>query len=464
MLTFGDPRNGSNGLSRREFLRVGGLALGSLALPQAAALQAAQQSALASGKSVVFLFCHGGPSQTETFDPKMTAPAGVRSATGERSTKLPGVTFGSTFERLADLADRLTIVRSFRSGKGNHDIKPIVCNDTAGANLGALYSRAVGANHPRTGMPTNAAVFPRAVDPDAQKENNNFGKFASAGELGAAYQPFVPGAGGQMQQAMELSMAADRLDDRRQLLHRLDQVKRRIDASNAAVSMAEMQQQAFDTILGGVSAAFDLSQEDPQTIARYDTAPLARPDQISRKWRNYNNYVDNAKTLGKLMLMARRLCEAGCGFVTVTTNFVWDMHADANNVGVEEGMQYMGLPLDHAVSAFIEDCHARGIADDILLVVTGEMGRTPKINSRGGRDHWGGLTPLLLSGGGYQHGQVIGSSSSDAAKPQSTPIDISHLVSTVMHTLLHVGELRIAQGMPEEVIKAAVAKPIPGLG
>ena len=158
MLTFGDPRNGRNGLSRREFLRVGGLALGSLALPQAALLQAAQQSALATGKSVVFLFCHGGPSQTETFDPKMTAPAGVRSATGERPTRLPGVTYGSTFERLANLADKLTIVRSFRSGNGNHDIKPIVCNDTAGANLGTLYARAVGANHPKTGMPTNAAI------------------------------------------------------------------------------------------------------------------------------------------------------------------------------------------------------------------------------------------------------------------------------------------------------------------
>ena len=103
-------------------------------------------------------------------------------------------------------------------------------------------------------------------------------------------------------------------------------------------------------------------KEDPQTIARYDTAPLVRPENIDKKWNNYNNYVDNAKTLGKLLLLARRLCEAGCGFVTVTTNFVWDMHADVNNAPVDEGMRYMGPPLDHAVSAFIEDVEARGLS------------------------------------------------------------------------------------------------------
>ncbi|MCA9175513.1 MAG: DUF1501 domain-containing protein [Planctomycetales bacterium] len=460
MLTISDPRRG---FSRRDFLRIGGLALGASALPSPAALQAAQQNALSTGKSVVFLFLHGGPSQTETFDPKMSAPSGVRSATGERATRLPGVTFGSTFERLANLADRMTIVRSFRSGNGNHDIKPIVCKDTGDANLGALYARAVGANRPDNGMPTNAAVFPRAVEPASQKRTSSFGNFVSTGGLGSAYQPFVPGAGGELQEAMRLSLSPDRLDDRRQLLGALGEVRRRLEHSQEAAGLERMQQQAFETILGGVADAFDLSKEDPKTIARYDTAPLARPDQISRKWNNYNNYVDNAKTLGKLMLLARRLCEAGCGFVTVTTNFVWDMHADVNNVGVEEGMQYMGLPLDYAVSAFIEDCKERGLSDDILLVVTGEMGRTPRINARGGRDHWGGLTPLLLSGGGLSHGQVIGTSTSDAGQPQSPPIEIPNLVSTIMHTLVDVGRLRIAGGMPAEVIKAGSAAPIPGL-
>ena len=116
--------------------------------------------------------------------------------------------------------------------------------------------------------------------------------------------------------------------------------------------------QALDTILRGISEAFDLSKEDPKTVARYDTAPLMRPEDISRHWNNYKNYVDNGKTLGKLLLLSRRLCERGAGVVTVTTNFVWDMHADVNNATVEEGMRYMGHPFDHAVSAFIEDLEA----------------------------------------------------------------------------------------------------------
>ncbi|MCA9032095.1 MAG: DUF1501 domain-containing protein, partial [Planctomycetaceae bacterium] len=144
---------GSRG-SRREFLRIGGLALGGLTLP--ALLQAQQalgETSLARPKSVVFLFMHGGPSQVETFDPKMNAPVGIASATGEVSTKLPGVTFGGTFPKLASLADLLSVVRSFTTGDGNHDIKPIVGKSTGGANIGSLYSRIVGANK-KNGMPT----------------------------------------------------------------------------------------------------------------------------------------------------------------------------------------------------------------------------------------------------------------------------------------------------------------------
>src|SRR6185503_2551530 len=176
-----------------------------------------------------------------------------------------------------------------------------------------------------------------------------------------------------------------------------------------------------------------------------------RPDQISRNWNNYPRYVDNAKSLGKLLLLARRLCEAGCGFVTVTTNFVWDMHADKNNAGVEEGMQYMGLPLDHALSAFVEDCEARGLRDKILLVATGEMGRTPKVNAKGGRDHWGGLAPLMLYGGGLNKGQVIGRSSRDAGAPASDPVSMQNLIGTIMHTVLDPAEVRVMRGLPMDV-------------
>ena len=457
---------GSGGLKRRDFLRVGSLGLGGMTLPGmlAADASAASKKSLLTGKSVIFLFMHGGPSQTETFDPKMTAPSGVCSATGEIDTAIPGVTFGSTFKKLAPLADKFSVVRSFRTGNGNHDIKPIVCPETFGANLGSLYSRIAGSNHPQTGMPSNTMLYPRAVDESRAKQTFNFGKFDATGPLGSAYAPFVPSGGGSLKKDMELRLSRARLDDRRGLLNGLDGIKRQIDASGSLAGLDQFQQQAFDTILGGVADAFDLSQEDARTVAAYDTSSLITPEQISKRWNNYKHYRDNAMTLGKLMLLARRLCERGCGFVTVTTRFVWDMHADVNNATMQEGMQYCGWPFDHAVSTLIQDIEARGLSDKILLVCTGEMGRTPKINDRGGRDHWGGIAPLLLYGGGLTHGQVIGQSARDAGSPASSPQDISNLVATIMHALIDVGELRTVVGVPDEVSRAiTAAEPIPGL-
>ena len=460
MLHFVDPCH------RREFLSVGSLALGGLTLPHllAGRAEAASGGSAVTDKSVIFLFLHGGPPQAETFDPKMDAPSGIRSATGEIPTTLPGVTYGATLEKLAKLAHKTTIVRSFKTGNGNHDIKPIVCRETLNANIGSLYASVVGTNHPATGMPTNVALYPRAVEPKSQPANMSFGRFGSTGTLSPAFAPFVPGSGGNAQEDLVLRLPRGRLDDRRLLLGGLDRLAREMDASGVMGAMDRFREQAYDTILGAVSSAFDLSKEDPRTVARYDTAPLVRPNQIRKKWNNYNNYVDNAKTLGKLLLMARRLCEAGCGFVTVTTNFVWDMHADQNNATVEEGMRYCGVPFDHAVSAFIEDLEARGLSERILLVACGEMGRTPKINNRGGRDHWGGLAPLLIYGGGLKMGQVIGRSTRDAGEPNSTPITNSHLVTTILQTLFNVGELRLEPGVSADVVKlASSGTPIPGL-
>lgn len=460
MLSFFDSTQRRN---RRDFLRVGSLALGGLSLPDLLATRAtaAGTNLAVKDKSVIFLFMHGGPSQTETFDPKMTAPAGVRSATGEVATSLPGVTFGGTFEKLAPLADKFSIVRSFKTGNGNHDIKPVVCRETVGANIGSLYARVAGTNDPVTGMPRNAALYPRAVDPETMPQILNFGDFASTGTLGNAYAPFIPGGGGSLQESMKLAIPRERLDDRKSLLSTLDRIQRKADASGELAGLDQFQQQAFDTIIGGIADAFDLSNEDPATVARYDTAPLVRPEKISTAWKNYERYVDNAKSLGKLLLMARRLCESGCGFVTISTNFVWDMHADQNNAGVEEGMQYMGVPFDHAVSAFLQDVEDRGLSDDILLVCCGEMGRTPKINARGGRDHWGGLAPLLLSGGGLNAGQVIGQSTRDASEPATEPITIPHLIATIMHTLLDVGLVRTMTNVPADVARVITgAEPI----
>ena len=399
-------RIGSDLTSRRDFSHgrrtcgTGGLSLSNLLRARAVA---AQQKLPITDKSVIFVFMHGGPSQIETFDPKMTAPAGVCSVNGEVATSLPGVTYGSAFPRLAARAHETTVVRSFKTGDGNHDIKPIVGKATGGANLGTLYARVAGGNRPHSGMPTNAILYPRAVDPATQPRIRQFGDFETAGPFGGAFSPFAPSGGGDLKSDLKIHLPMDRIDDRRHLLAGLDRIRRSLDSDEGMQGIDSLRQQAFDTLLGGVADAFNLSREDPAIVRRYDTAPLVRPDQISRRLHNYPYYVDQrARPWGKLLLLARRLCERGCGFVTVTTSFVWDMHADVNNAGVDEGMRYMAPPFDHAISAFLEDVAARGLSDRILLVCCGEMGRTPRINSRGGRDHWGDLA-LAVAGSGREN-------------------------------------------------------------
>jgi len=450
-------------LGRRAFLRAGALSLGGLSLPGLLAHAAAEPNRLLSGRSVILLFLHGGPSQFETFDPKMSAPAEIRSTTGEIATSIPGVTFGSTFPKLAQLADRLAIVRSFTTGDANHDIKPVVSRHTNGANLGSLFARVAGTSDPATGIPRTALLVPRSVDPTTGPELTQFGQFGSTGSLGAGFAPFVPGAGGNLQQDMQINLPVDRLTDRRTLLAGLDRVRFSLDTGGPAGAIDNLREQAFTTVLRGAAQAFDLTREDPRVVNRYDTAPLVRPDQINRKWNNYPHYVDNAKSLGKLLLLARRLCEAGCGFVTVTSNFVWDMHADVNNATCAEGMRYTGPPLDHAVSALVEDLAERGLSERILLVCCGEMGRSPRLNANGGRDHWGSLAPLLLAGGGLRMGQVIGQSTRDGGQPQTNPIGIPNLVATVLQRLIDPGELRTVRGVLAEVVQTATAEPIAGL-
>jgi hypothetical protein len=457
MLSVFDSRPG---YSRREFLRIGTLGLGGLSLPHllGARSLAAGNKPIATGKSVVFLFQFGGPSQFETFDPKMSAPDGVRSVTGETATPLPGVTFGSSFPQLARRANQLAVVRSYVPGReiSNHLIYPIVHpKETLGANLGSIYSRLVGMTHPADGVPTNAALFPKAVDASCHPTRMDFGSFLATGAVGSAFAPFVPGGSNTLQQNMRLNLDPVQLDDRRRLLSQLDDINRRIDISGEMDAMDRIQSQAFEVILRGAAEAFDLSRESSTVIGRYDTAGLVRPESISRKWaESYKYYIDHGKSLGKLLLLARRLCERGCGFVMVNTGFVWDMHGVSGvHAGVEEGMRYVAPPLDHAVSAFLDDVEARGLNDKILLVMCGEMGRTPRIEQLGGRNHWGNLGPLVLAGGGLPMGQVIGRSTANGGEPAADPVPRRHLIGTIMHTLFDVGELRLRPDATSAVAK-----------
>jgi len=161
------------------------------------------------------------------------------------------------------------------------------------------------------------------------------------------------------------------------------------------------------------------------------------------------------------MLMARRLIEAGCGFVTVTSAG-WDMHGNA--FGVDDGMPILGAAMDKAASAFIEDIEQRGMLDHVLLVITGEFGRTPRINKKGGRDHCGNLCTLAFAGGGLPLGHVIGQSDRTASVPATEPVSSSQVLATIMHSLIDIGQLRLATKFPADVIAALTAsEPIPRL-
>lgn len=464
--------DGSSRTDRRGLLMsIGSLTLGGLALPtmlSQRAAAAAQVLGHITGKSVIFLFQQGGPSQLETFDPKPDAASGVRTITDTIPTALPGVRFGEALPQLAALANELTVVRSFQTGNGGHNIQPIVGPDSRETNIGVHYSRVVGATRPSTGMPTNAVLFPTAVAEDVGRAQAR-GNLSSTGSYGSGYAPFVPGAGGDLQRNMQLNLPAERLfDDRRALLDQLDRLNRTVDATGQLDAMDELRRQAFELLLGGgVAEALDLSREDPATLARYDTGRFARKGQWDKSGRGKRGYYyGQASTIGRLLLLARRLCERGCGFVTIHAGYqgVWDMHADGNNLNMVDGMQAVGRPFDHAVAAFVRDLKDRGMHNDILLICTGEMGRTPRINRRGGRDHWGRLAPLLMYGGGLEGGQVIGQSTRDGGQPANSPFGPANLISTILNTLFDVGQLRLIPGVPGEVLELSQARMIASTG
>ncbi len=457
MLTIQDPlpNHDCQGFSRREFLRVGALGCGGLSL--ASLLQAKAQGAsdIFTGRATVLLFLSGGPPHIEFFDPKMAAPREIHSITGEIQTKLPGITFGATFPKLAALADRISIVRSYGTGNAGHTYGEVVSGyDPSGASISSIYGRVRGNNHPQSGLPTNVVVLPEAVQ-DGLKLGSNFETAAlptltQAGSLGATYAAFNPSGGGDLKRDMQLGIAPERFEDRRALLSGLDRLRRQADSKGALVGVDTYQQQAFDIIARGVAEAFDLSKEDPRTIARYDTSHLFKLEDLTR-WFDMKRA---SNLLGRQMLMARRLVEAGCGFVTVS-DCGWDYHANGNSPKNMTGIYPMGGQVDHAVSAFIEDIHERGLSDKVLLVVTGEMGRSPRLNNNGGRDHYGELTPLLLAGGGLKMGQMIGQSDRYASRAVGDEYRPKHLLGTIMHSMFDIGRLRLEPQVPREIIRIA---------
>ena len=405
MLTFKaqTKKNTCDGLSRRDFLTVGSLGAGALALPDLlySRAMASQEGKKINNKSVVWLWLGGGPTHVETFDPKMSAPVEYRSVSGEVQTKIPGVTLGGHFGAMSQVAEKMAFIRSFAHtnsghGGGTHFLMTGYDNrniDNGGLpsrpSLGSIVSKVRGPNHHVTGMPTYIRLSGIGSDGPAF--------------LGAAYAPF--GSSGESRNNMQLKTPLERIDDRRSLLKEFDRFEAKADQSGLMEGLTAFEKQAFSLVLGNAPKAFELNEEDPKLVAKY------------------------GRGLGQQMLTARRLCEAGCGFVTLQSGG-WDMHGN-----IKKSLDSRAPQIDHAVSTFIEDLVDRNMLDDVLLVITGEFGRTPKINRSAGRDHWAPLSTLALAGGGLKMGQTVGQSDAKVSRPASQPIGPQDLMATIFHVL-----------------------------
>lgn len=414
-------RTNCDGSTRRDFLQVGALGLGALSLPQ---LLRARSTQAKNGKpskdtSVVWLWLGGGPTHVETFDPKMSAPVEFRSVTGAAKTNVAGIEIGGTFQKVAQVADKMAFVRSFAHrnsghGGGTHWVMTgydfIAADNGGGQNkpgIGSILARYRGANA-SSGLPTYV------------RSNGILGDGPSW--LGSPYAPFD--VGGKARQNMNLQMTTDRLGERKELLNGLDNLDRQIDRTGLMDGLDSFETQAFDLILSKAKETFDLKKENPKTVEKY------------------------GKGLGEQLLLARRLCESGVGFVTVNYGG-WDMHGK-----IADSMKNRSPSVDQAVAAFVDDCAERGLNKNVLLVITGEFGRTPRINQNAGRDHWAPLSTLALSGGGLKMGQTVGESTSKAEVPKSSPISPQDLMSTVFHVLGIPQDLQFKDpsGRPQNMI------------
>jgi len=439
MLTIPGPQSRyCDGMSRRTWMQIGGLGLGGLALPDI--LRAEAQSGNKNpAKGIIMVLLPGGPSHLDMYDLKPDAPAEIRGELDPIETNVPGTQICELMPRLAKMADKLTLVRSLMGFVNDHNThwcstgweshpampaSPLVPGFPPGdwPSMGSILSKQFGTRVP--GVP--AAVDLSPVDPDARFIMRT--KPCQPGFLGSAHAGFEAHAVDK-RNIMLNGISLKRLSDRRALLRSFDQFRRKVDASGPSDGISEFNQQAFEVLTSTrLAQALDLSKEDSAVRRKYGldkTYPQER----------------NGKTLLDQFLLARRVIEAGARCVTLAFSrwpfgrmlrgdYNWDWHKD--NFNEARG----ALPLfDLGMSAMIQDLNDRGMLDDIAVVAWGEFGRTPKINSNAGRDHWPKVAGALVAGGGMRHGQVIGASTKWGEEPKNRPVHFREIFATLYRQL-----------------------------
>ena len=403
-----------DGVSRRDFLKVGGLALGGLSLPQILAAEA-QAGIQNSHKSIIMVFLAGGPPHQDMVDLKPDAPAEIRGEFKPIPSTVPGLDLCEHLPLLAQRARKLAVIRTLVGARGEHAAVqchsgyPMQVSETQGGrpSLGAILSYLKG--------PVDPAV-PPFVGLSPATAHRPWGDNGDPGYLGLAHGPFTPN-GADMQALKAEGLTLDRLDGRQSLMSQLDAMRRDLDSSDSIAGMDAFSRRAFDILSSSkLAQALDVQREGPRLRARYGIGDMKPVD-------------DGPPCCMDHFLMARRLVEAGARCVTLAFGR-WDYHS--NNFGQCRER----LPkLDMALSALIDDLEARGRLDDTTIIVWGEFGRTPKVNAQGGRDHWPAVNCALLAGGGLRTGQVIGQTTKGAEVPRDRPITFQEVFATLYHTL-----------------------------
>lgn len=449
MITLLGSHNRSfcDGVSRRSFLRLGSLGFGGICLSDL--LQAEAQTESKSEKSVIMVYLPGGPTQHETFDPKPSAPQEIRGSFDPIATRLPGVQFCELLPKLANLNDRFSIVRSLVGMKNRHESFQCYTGRPGGRNedseppgfwptLGSVASKVLG---PSQGMVPYVDASPAmSYAPYRNRGSHDASGIVSwPGHTGQAHIPFT--LEGDVKSDLVLNgVNLDRLSQRRGLLKTFGGIQQQLDIDG----VDEFQQQAFGLLTASrLADALDLEKEDPKVRERYGEPRKTDPS------------FGGAPQSPQHLLLARRLVEAGVRVVTVAFG-AWDWHA--NREGTIEYLSNKYLPFyDHVLSTFLEDLESRGLLETTSVVVWGEFGRTPRINAKGGRDHWDRTQSILLAGGGIQPGQVIGQTEKTGGVPNSRPVHVQEVFATLYRTLgIDVNTIKISDltGRPRYLVEA----------
>jgi hypothetical protein len=415
---WGAKRRFCDRISRRDFLQVGALGLGGLTLPNLLRLRA-ETSSPSSPRAVIMVCLAGGPSHMDMYDLKPDAPADYRGEFKPIKTKVPGFDICEHMPLQARIADKLALVRTVHFVEPmQHELEEVYTGFPKAAKrpaFGSVISRFRGAG----------SELPSYVSLDY---NTGTAAYESPQYVGAAHRPLqLVGNEGVRNLSLGRGTTRVRLDDRRGLMETFDGFRRDLDTRRESLDMDAYTARALDIITSPKARqAFDLSREPDKVRDRYGS----KDDKYI--------YVGTKATSpweGDKFLLARRLVEAGVPVVTLRAGG-WDHHG--NVVSAQGGTIFLSLRsalplLDRSIHALVTDLHERGLDKEVLVLIWGEFGRTPKI-SQSGRDHWPD-TGFALFAGAVRGGQVIGATDSRGERPKSRAVGAQNVLGTVYHAL-----------------------------